>query len=166
MSRLSLGCAVAGLVLTGCAAYQMGSRSLYAPDISTVYVPLFESVSYRRNLGERLTEAVVKEIELKSPYKVVGRPPADSILTGRIISDGKRVLTEDAGDEPRELELGLAVEVRWINHRGSSIRPPTTVRFDQTESLVPEVGQSVASAQSRAIQRLAEQIVATMEAPW
>ena len=43
------------------------------PDVSTVYVPMIESGSYRRDLGERLTEAVAKQIELKTPYKVVGR---------------------------------------------------------------------------------------------
>jgi hypothetical protein len=32
--------------------------------------------------------------------------------------------------------------------------------------MLPEPGQSDASAQQQAIQRLAEQIVATMEEPW
>ena len=60
----------------------MGAESLYAPDVQTVYVPMIESESFRRDLGERLTEAVVKEIELKSPFKVVGTPDADSIFCG------------------------------------------------------------------------------------
>ena len=59
------------LLLSGCVGYQVGTGSLYAPDVATVYVPMIESDSYRRDLGERLTEAVVKEIELKTPYKVV-----------------------------------------------------------------------------------------------
>ena len=69
------------MLLAGCASYQVGSESLYAPDVATVYVPMIESDSYRRDLGERLTEAVIKEIELKTPYKVVGTPDADSILS-------------------------------------------------------------------------------------
>ena len=32
--------------------------------------------------------------------------------------------------------------------------------------MIPEVGQSVATTQQQAIQRLAEQIVSTMEEPW
>jgi hypothetical protein len=33
-------------------------------------------------------------------------------------------------------------------------------------SLIPELGHSVATAQQQAIQRLAQQIVGLMEAPW
>ena len=35
-----------------------------------------------------------------------------------------------------------------------------------TSNLIPEAGQSVATAQQQAIERLAQQIVGTMEAPW
>ena len=60
------------IVLPGCAGYQIGNRSLYRPDIRTVHVPVVQSESFRRYLGERLTEAIVKEVELRTPYKVVG----------------------------------------------------------------------------------------------
>jgi len=58
----------------------MGTRTLYPPDIHTVYVPIIESNSYRRQLGEWLTEAVAKEIENVTPFKVVNTPEADSVL--------------------------------------------------------------------------------------
>ena len=77
-------------LFSGCIGYQVGTGSLYAPDVATVYVPMIESDSYRRDLGERLTEAVVKEIELKTPYKVVNTPNADSILSARLISDTRQ----------------------------------------------------------------------------
>ena len=68
-------------ISTGCAGYRMGARSLYRNDLRTVHVPMIESSSFRRNLGERLTEAVVKQIELTTPYKVVGDPAtAESVL--------------------------------------------------------------------------------------
>ena len=57
------GSLVVLLFFCGCAGYQIGNQSLYPPEIHTVYVPMFQSNSFRRNLGERLTEAVVKEIE-------------------------------------------------------------------------------------------------------
>jgi len=161
------------LLLTGCAGYQVGSQSLYAPDVSTVYVPMIESDSYRRDLGERLTEAVIKEIELKTPYKVVGTPNADSVLSTRLHSDARRVLFENAFDDPRMLETNLRAEVTWVNRRRLPIvpdrmlaLPPGLIGFDQTTNLVPEVGQSVATAQQQAIERLAEQIVSSMENPW
>ena len=53
---LASACGVFLLSASGCATpYQIGNRSLYPQDVHTVYVPIFESDSFRRNLGERLT---------------------------------------------------------------------------------------------------------------
>ena len=105
--------------LAGCAGYQIGNQSLYPTDIQTVYVPMFESNSFRRNLGERLTEAVIKEIELKTPYKVVATPDADSVLTGRSSSETKRVVAENRYDDPRQIEVSMQVQVSWIDRQGN-----------------------------------------------
>ena len=159
--------------LPGCAAYRIGQSSLYPADIHTVYVPMFDSLSFRRNLGERLTEAVVKEIELKTPYKVVNSPAADSVLSGRFVSDTKGVLVKPPQDEQRLIQSGFQVEVTWADRRGGMLRdtqtlplPPSLAIVDQTTNFVPEVGQSITTAQQQAIQRLAEQIVSLMESPW
>ena len=88
-------------------------------------MPVFESNSFRRNLSEQLTEAVCKEIELDTPYKVVGSPQADSVLTGKLTNDTKRVIVEDQYDMPREVEVNMAVEVRWVNRKGDLINQAT-----------------------------------------
>jgi hypothetical protein len=167
------GLLAAVLLLAGCAGYRVGTESLYAPDVHTVYVPVFESVSFRRNLGERLTEAVVKEIELKTPYKVVGRLPADTTLSGRIVQDTKRAVIPGPSGGPREAEFRLTVEVAWIDNRGNTIRQsdpialaPALQSISDFADVIPEYGQSVATGQQQAIQRAAEQIVGMMEAPW
>src|SRR3954467_7208606 len=99
MFRPSLNAAaILLLLLPGCAGWQVGGRSLYRPDIRTVYVPPVQSASFRRNLGERLTEALVKEIEQKSTFKVEADPDADSTLRCSIITDSKAVLTETKYD--------------------------------------------------------------------
>ena len=164
---------LAVVLCVGCASYRMGSESLYAPDVQTVYVPMIESDSFRRDLGERLTEAVVKEIELKTPFKVVGTPDADSILSARLIADTKRVTVENKNDDPRVNEMGMFAEISWLNRRREPLRLPSTVILppellpvSQTAQLIPEGGQSVAVSQQQAIERLAQQIVSTMEEPW
>ena len=80
------------LAVSGCAAYRFGAASLYPPDIHTVYVPVFQSNSFRRNFSELLTEAVCKQIEEVTPYKVVGTPDADSVLTVKLTNETKRVI--------------------------------------------------------------------------
>ena len=165
--------ALLGFLVPGCAAYRVGSETLYAPDVTTVYVPMIESDSFRRDLGERLTEAVIKEIELKTPYKVVGTPNADSILAARLMGERKLLEFENQNDDPRALEYALTAQVTWINRRQQPLAPMNSIPLPadfipitQTATMLPEPGQSDASAQQQAIQRLAEQIVATMEEPW
>jgi hypothetical protein len=157
----------------GCAGYQLGNRSLYRPDIRTVHVPMVQSDSFRRNLGERLTEAMVKEIELKTPYKVVDSASADSVLSVRLVSDGKRVLSENRFDEPRDIESDFYIQVSWIDRRGDLIMnhndvpaAPLLLNIGQQANFVPEGGQSLATAHQEALQRLAEQIVGQMELAW
>jgi hypothetical protein len=158
---------------TGCAAYRIGNGTLYAPDVTTVYVPMVESDSFRRDLGERLTEAVIKEVELKTPYKVVSTPDADSILSVRLLGDRRSLLAENSFDDPRLSESAIYTEVSWLNRRRLPMAPPQAlamppelVGMEATANMVPEVGQSVATSQQQAIERLAQQIVGTMEAPW
>ncbi len=109
---LSLGAA-------GCAGYRFGADSLYPSDIQTVYVPMFQSDSYRRGLAEQLTEAVCKEIEKRTNYKVVNTPNADSVLSGRILNEVKRIVVEAPTDEPRETQVQFFIEVTWLDRQSA-----------------------------------------------
>lgn len=159
------------LSLLGCASYQIGNQTLYRPDIRTVHVPIFQSISFRQGFGERLTEAVIKQIELQTPYKVVCESDADSILSGRIVSESKTVLAEDINDVPRNIGTDLVAQVRWESRAGDLLNEnliglPPILQISQSSNLIPEGGQSVATAHQRAISQLAEQIVAQMHYPW
>jgi hypothetical protein len=164
---------LAAAAQVGCAPYRMGVPSLYACNIRTVYVPMFESNSFRRNLGERLTEAVQKEIERRTPFKVVSTPDADSVLTGRIMTETKGVSVEAPTDEPRELTYYFTMQVSWVDKNGADVQsmqplplsPEMTMLFN-TSMFYPEIGQSISTAEQDAISRLARQIVGMMEAPW
>jgi hypothetical protein len=174
-----LAAATAALLLAslaGCLGlgnYQFGARTLFPEDVATVYVPVFDSSSFRRELGEELTEAVIKEIGRRTPYTVVASPLADTILTGKLTIETKHLLFESLTGDPREMEVNLTVKVSWVYQRGGSVReipavpvPPEAVAISAASSVVPEVGQSIATSHQRAIQRLAEQIVSLMEKPW
>jgi hypothetical protein len=161
--------------MAGCAHYQVGAETLYAPDVQTVFVPMIESDSFRRDLGERLTEAVVREIELKTPYKVVGSPDADAVLSVHLLNDARRVLVEDRFDAPRALENSLQAEVLFVNRRSMGLEPAPPVLLEvppgllivgETSVMVPALGQTVTSSQQQAIERLAQEIVGRMEQPW
>ncbi len=151
------------LAVAGCAEYHVGVGSLYRSDIRTVGVQMFDSYSYRRYLGERLTEAVVKEIERRTPYKVVDADRADVLLTGAIVREEKDVIVEDPFDQVREGKVQLGVHVTWAGRQMTLPLPPVTADVTAEGLFVPEVGHSIATSQQRAIQRLAQEIVNLME---
>ncbi|ADB16425.1 hypothetical protein Psta_1750 [Pirellula staleyi DSM 6068] len=168
---LSMLCGAAATA--GCAGYQVGSRSLYRPDVRSVHVPIAQSDSFRRYLGERLTEAVVKQIEVRTPYKVASNDAADSVLTMRIVSESKRVLAETRNDDVRDIETDFFIQISWVDRRGDLIMnysdlplQPLLVNISQDANFVPEGGQSLATAQQEAIHRLATQVVDQMEIRW
>jgi len=171
--RLRYSAFVMLVIFSGCAGYQIGNRALYRPDIRTVHVPVVQSESYRLYLGERLTEAIVKEIELRTPYKVVDEASADSVLTVRLKSDSKRVLANNKFSEPRDIETDFFIQTNWIDRRGDLIMTqdnlpasPLLVNIGQPANFVPEGGQSLVTAQQEAINKLASQIVGQMEVAW
>ena len=161
------------LLQSGCMSYRVGNLSLYRSDVKTVFIPMIRNDSFRPDLGVRLTEAIQKQIELRTPYKIVTRETADSTLTCRITGDSKRVITETTTDEPRALEEIVNVEAVWIDRRGMVLMenrflPPgeTALLFTRSVDFVPEAGQTLVSAQQRAIERLADIIVGQMEMRW
>ena len=159
-------------LVMGCAGYQIGQKTLYQPDIRSVHVPIFESVSFRRNLAERLTEAVVREIESNTPYKIVSRSSADSQLTGKIIAETKDPIAENATDYPRVIETRLVAYVEWRRSNGeplgrnAPLQIPFALRAAEASQFIPEAGQSVATAHQDTIEKIARDIVAQMEMPW
>jgi hypothetical protein len=161
----------------GCAGYRFGNNTLYAPNVRTVHVPMFQSDSFRTtpaiDIDVRLHEAVCKEIEKRTPFKLVGSEAvADSVLTGRIVADTKRIVVESPTDQSRMVELNYQVLVTWADRGGSVIAsgdvplPAATVDVGQAATLVPEFGRSVVTTQQEAIVRLARHIVDLMEEPW
>jgi Lipopolysaccharide-assembly len=161
------------VILPGCAAYQLGNGTLYNPNIRTVYIPIIRNDTFRPMVGVQLTEALVKAVELRTPYKVVGDPSADSTLTCRVISESKQVITENRTDDPRALDAILNIELTWLDRRGNLLMenrfvPPGQFAFLFTQSshFVPESGQSISTALQHDIERLAELIVQQMESRW
>lgn len=156
--------------LSGC-GYVVGGA--YGPEVRTVEVPIFQNDTFRRGIEYQLTEAVHKEIQTRTPYRLVKGPGADTRLTGEIVQIRKNVLGETRYDDPRELQLSLFVRVKWEDLRNgrvlaeqeSPLQAVSIPVIGQAE-FAPEVGQSLATATQDATDRLARQIVNMMETPW
>lgn len=157
-------------ILSGC-GYTLGAP--YANNIRTVHVPTFECKDFRRGYELQLTEAVQKQIQMRTPYRLAKEPGADTRLTGRIVGIDKREPNQNKYDDPRELELSLGVEVKWEDLRTGQIINQHTVpvagnaaQLLGTTSFAPEPGQSLATATQDTVNNLARQVVGIMEVPW
>lgn len=160
-------------ITSGCAAYRFGNATMFRPGIRTIHVPVVRNDTFRHDLGVRLSEALVKEIERRTPYKVTGDPNADSTLTCRVVNEAKRVLTETNTDDPRALDAAMSVRAAWTSRNGellmhNNITPSgdLAITFGQDARFVPEAGQSIDSATQDAIDELAARIVSQMELRW
>lgn len=169
----SWGCLLVALMVTGCAGYQFGPRAMFRPDIRTVHVPIVRNETFRHDLGVRMSEAIVRRIQDRTPYIVTGDPNADSVLTCRFVSAGKQGLTETETDELRAFDVTISVDASWVGRNGAVLMEnrflPTgnlALTFGQQTRVVPEAGQSFEVEVQAAIDDLADRIVSQMEARW
>jgi hypothetical protein len=150
---------------TGC-GYSI--RAPFDKSVKTVFVPVFKTQTFRREVNLNLTEMIQKEIMYRTPYKVVGSPEgADTILEGTINFADKNIVVESPFNLPRELNATVNLRVKWTHNPPTTEeanRPPTVIA--ETVNFVPEVGETTLTAFYRVNQQLAAQIVDMMEQPW
>lgn len=162
----SIACLVlAALLVTGCG---YAHKPVFPEDVQTVYVPIFQNRSFYRGVEFDLTEALIKEIELTTPYKAVRQGQADTILVGTIVAmDQNRLTRTRPGGLPEELEVRITVDLEWKNLRtGKVIRDRKGLTSVGRYIPVRQVGEQYQVGQHESVQRLAQEIVATMRGEW
>jgi hypothetical protein len=195
----SLGLAAAVITLAGCTSdghFQFlgyTTEPNYDPTIRTVYVSIAKNVTFRRELEDYLTRAVIREINAKPTgmRTVSSRDGADTELCLKVVTWRKGVIIPTPTNQVRQSELGLGIEVIWkdlrpghvgdvLSNRRSALpqepplpgmeqRPPDLpypVLLLPTVTYEPELGPSNATAEQQAIDRVAVQIVSMMEKSW
>ncbi len=149
--------------LTGCG---YTTKRPFPTDIQTVHVEMLHSKEFRRELEFRLTESIIKRIEMDTPYRIAPRIVADALLTGEIVKVENRTLGDDFDtDLPREIGTTVVVRYRFKDMRTGAVLVQRPRFVDQT-SYIPPVGETFAQGMTRALDGLAEQIVETMETEW
>ncbi len=188
---------VCGLALPACESdghfsiFGYSTRPNYDCTIRTVRVPIFKNNvvqdTVRRGEEFDLTEAVIREIEKRTPFKVVGANcDADTELMGIIVNNPKQLLNRTQRNTVREGEVLLSVEIVWRNLRTGEVLsqpkkkgpppdpatlvgpqpPPPPLLVQSKASFIPELGGSFTTARQQNVELLAKQIVYMMEKPW
>jgi hypothetical protein len=155
--------AAACFVLQGCG---YSSKPLYNRAYRTIAVPIFNNKTFRREWEFRLTEALAKNIEARTPYKLAPQDRADTVLTGEIVDIAEDVLTRRYGTLlPRENQLTVSVNFVWKDRSGRLLVERRN--FNRSSTEIPQIGERVEDAEQLAIERLAAAIVDQMQtADW
>ena len=165
--------AMAIAVLSGCSSDPNSGytgKSMYRTNIKTIAVPMTtrgEDV-YRRENEMRMTEALVKRIELDTPYKVTVQSRADTTLTSSIEQINQAVMSynPDTGN-PRDISVTFVVSFKWVDNRTGKILVeekayPITDTYISSSPFNEQFFQGSESV----INKVAERIVEHLQHDW
>ena len=124
-----------GSVQNAPAGYQWSSQ--YRGDVKSVAVPVFANKTFYRGFEFNLTKAVVNQLEGQSPYKVMPKERADTILEGEVERVRVRTISNSPFNSlPQEQLLEVTVNFTWKDLPTAeswpggtiSVRPPPITR--------------------------------------
>ena len=162
---------LAAMLAGGCASDPTkgyAAASTFGDEVSTVAVGVFENSTYERDIEFELTDALVKEIEARTPYKVTSPGRADTILTGQIRSVERVQLSKSRlTGLSEEVTYRVTIDLAWKDRRTGELILQLE-SFTAESLFVPSrpSGEPIEIGQFGVAQALARDIVAQMQADW
>ena len=170
--RVAVGFGVlAAIELAGCASDPtMGwsTTSAWPQNIRTVAVNLPDNTTYNRTVDYEFIDALIKEIEARTPYKVTAPDRADTILTGRIQRvDHEQLSKSSLTGLSEEVTVRVTIDLTWTDLRtGETLLDLES--FSSHSLFVPSnpTREPIELGEFGVAQRLARDIVTEMQADW
>jgi hypothetical protein len=148
----------------GVAGYEYGG--LYRQDVATVAVPVFGTKSFSRGDEVALTQALVNQIEMRTPYKVVPRDRSDTIIEGVVSSVASSTISsDDSTSLPQEQVYVITVDFIWKDLRTGRVLVERK-GFEQTAAFYPTLGEGRPTGRQATVEALAAGIVDEMSGDW
>lgn len=144
------------------------SASAWPTTYRTVAVPVFGNRTFARELDTQLTEALVKQIEATTPYKVTGQGTADTMLRGTITDVQIREISKSViTGLGEEVALRVALDYEWLDMRTGE---PLVARngYIGTAIFIPSrpTQEPLELAGFEVVQQLAREIVDSLQGEW
>jgi hypothetical protein len=163
-------CLILVAIVCGCllpAGCDYSDEWLYPEQVSSVYVEMFDSASFRRGHEYVLTDALAKRIEAETPYKIISnRNRADTVLSGYITAVGETILADEYHTgEPLEKQFEITAVVSWKNLKTGELLIDSE-KASAAASFSTFQDQDTEYASRLAANRLAERIVEMMQKSW
>jgi hypothetical protein len=142
-------------------------RPAYDTGMRTIAVPVFENPTFHHGLEVDLTDAIIKEIQQRTPWVVVNSG-AESTLSGVIADVQLRPLTTSRRTGlVEDVAVTLTVNFEWRDGRTGEYLVRRQ-NFTATETFVPArpSGERLELGQQAAVQELARAIVSELRSSW
>lgn len=140
--------------------------SIFRSDIRTVAVPAFGTKSYSRGDEVTLSQALVTQIESRTPYKVVPIERADTVLEGIVVGTGVgTVSTDNSTALPQEHLYTISVDFTWKDLRTGQILVDRR-NFEHSGTYYPTMGEGRFTGRQAAAEALAASIVDELQGDW
>ncbi len=170
---LAASCLAAGAAVSGCSSgpEQAGGyavRNRYPKEYRTIAVNVFRNDTYDRPLNGQLTEAIIKEVQAMTPYRISPESRADTVLRGTVRRREVRELSKSRSTGLTEEALyEVTIDWEWIDQRTGK---PIVARngFTASAVFVPSRPSAEPTEIGRfaVVQNLATDVVANMQAGW
>jgi len=127
----------ASLACLGCGYHEVGHANALPPTIRTIAIPAFASHSQTFRIEQLLTDAVIREFDARTQFKVIHdtHQDADAILKGTVLSATAAPLAYDAQTGRAVSALvTVSVQVTLTDSKGKVVfQNPAYLFHDQYE---------------------------------
>jgi hypothetical protein len=144
------------------------TNAIHDPSIRTVAVPIARNTTFDRSVHLELTEAIIKQIKARTPWRVVPEAQAGTILdiTVRRVELEQLSLSRGTGLS-EEMALSLVVDFEWSRiDTGDTL----AARRDFASAALfvpsPPAGERIDLGRFDAVGQTAEAIVDAMQSDW
>ena len=162
---------LASAVLAGCAADPTkgwSTASVWSDDIRTVSVGVFPNATPNSGFQFEFADALIKEIEARTPYKVTAPGRADTIVTGRIQRVEHTQLSKSrVTGLSEEVTVSVTIDLSWTDLRtGETLLELES--FTANSLFVPSnpTREPIELGEFGVAQRLAHDVVTEMQTDW
>lgn len=144
------------------------TRDTFRQDVRTVALPLFVNATFVEDVQFELADALVKEVESSTPWKVASGATADTVLSGRIVNvEIKRLAKSPTTGLAEQDTITVVVDFEWRDQRTGT----TLVRRDRFAAsglFVPTITskEPIEFGRWAAVEALARDIVGELRDDW
>lgn len=168
-----LACIVAVIAAfgSGCAADSTrgySSATTFPQGISSVAVPVFSNATFVREVEFLLTDALIKEIESRTPYKVTSESVANTIVLGHVKDVQLDMLSKSRlTGLSEEVIVSVSIDFQWKDLRTGRVLVERK-GFTGAGLFVPSqpTSQPIEIGRHSAVQILARDVVEQLRSDW